>query len=63
MKEIDSIMVGPLTSGKEDARSMRKELNRRVEALHGVIQQMHSNMGKRLFQVATNFAQAGGQDA
>jgi len=37
---VDAIMVGELTSGKEEARGKRKQLNREIEALRIKLEEM-----------------------
>jgi len=46
---IDSVMVGPLTSGKVDARALRKKLNKRASELSKQIKAIHSRIGKDLY--------------
>ena len=46
---IDSVMVGPLTSGKGDARALRKQLNKQASELSKLIKELHKRIGKDLF--------------
>ena len=46
---IDSVMVGPLTSGKGDARALRKKLNMQASELSKLIKDIHKRIGKDLF--------------
>ena len=48
MKEIDTIIVGELDSGKNDARASRKELNKRASELSERIKRLHAAIVKHL---------------
>ena len=48
---LDSIMTGQLTTGKEDARALRKALNRRVGVLNQEIKRLHSSLGQQMFAI------------
>ena len=46
---LDSVLVGSLTSGKGDARALRKSLNKQAFVLSTKIKEIHSRIGKDLF--------------
>ncbi len=48
MKDIDTIIVGELDSGQQDARVARKELNKRASDLSERIKKLHAAIVKHL---------------
>lgn len=52
-QRIDGVDVSALTSGKDEARSERKELNRRAETLHSALMALHQRCVDRVVWAQT----------
>ena len=52
-RHIDGVDVTMLDSGKEEARSERKDLNRRADALHAGVMDLHRRCVDRIHWVQT----------
>ena len=50
---IDSVVTGPLTSGKEQARAQRKGLNKAAAALSADIKALHADLAAALDKAGT----------
>jgi hypothetical protein len=48
-KGLDTVMTGGLTTGRDDARALRKSLNKRVAVLNAEIKRVHSEVGQQMF--------------
>jgi len=49
MKGLDTVMTGPLKTGKVDVRALRKELNKKAATLSKQIKDLHPKIGTDLF--------------